>query len=191
MVDKYEYAVGDKANFTVKVKNTKGIATNVTVADILPSGMKLDYDSVKISGVPANVSVPVAPKDVTNQLNKTLFEKSETKTITATKSKSGDNGWAYKINYLPANATATITFSATAAEAGNGKEQQNVVTATGDNFSKAEDDAEYYVNTPKLSLSKKYVNPYKDEKKDNRCDNEFRVFEKETGYEKGSVRSFS
>lgn len=184
VVDKYEYAVGEKANFTVKVKNTKGIATNVTVADALPSGMKLDYDSVKISGVPANVSVPVAPKDVTNQLNKTLFEKSETKTITATKSKSGDNGWAYKINYLPANATATITFSATAAEAGNGKEQQNVVTATGDNFSKAEDDAEYYVNTPKLSLSKKYVNPYKDEKKDNRCDNEFRVFEKETGYEK-------
>lgn len=184
VVDKYEYAVGDKANFTVKVKNTKGIATNVTVADTLPSGMKLDYDSVKISGVPANVSVPVAPKDVTNQLNKTLFEKSETKTITATKSKSGDNGWAYKINYLPANATATITFSATAAEAGNGKEQQNVVTATGDNFSKAEDDAEYYVNTPKLSLSKKYVNPYKDKKKDNRCDNEFRVFEKETGYEK-------
>ena len=184
VVDKYEYAVGDKANFTVKVKNTKGIATNVTVADTLPSGMKLDYDSVKISGVPANVSVPVAPKDVTNQLNKTLFEKSETKTITATKSKSGDNGWAYKINYLPANATATITFSATAAEAGNGKEQQNVVTVTGDNFSKAEDDAEYYVNTPKLSLSKKYVNPYKDKKKDNRCDNEFRVFEKETGYEK-------
>ena len=40
------------------------------------------------------------------------------------------------------------------------------------------------MNTPKLSLSKKYVNPYKDEKKDNRCDNEFRVFEKETGYEK-------
>lgn len=184
VVDKYEYAVGDKANFTVKVKNTKGIATNVTVADTLPSGMKLDYDSVKISGVPANVSMPVAPKDVTNQLNKTLFEKSETKTITATKSKSGDNGWAYKINYLPANATATITFSATAAEAGNGKEQQNVVIVTGDNFSKAEDDAEYYVNTPKLSLSKKYVNPYKDEKKDNRCDNEFRVFEKETGYEK-------
>lgn len=184
VVDKYEYAVGDKANFTVKVKNTKGIATNVTVADTLPSGMKLDYDSVKISGVPANVSVPVAPKDVTNQLNKTLFEKSETKTITATKSKSGDNGWAYKINYLPANATATITFSATAAEAGNGKEQQNVVTVTGDNFSKAEDDAEYYVNTPKLLLSKKYVNPYKDKKKDNRCDNEFRVFEKETGYEK-------
>lgn len=184
VVDKYEYAVGDKANFTVKVKNTKGIATNVTVADTLPSGMKLDYDSVKISGVPTNVSMPTVPNDITNQLNKDLFTKTETKTITATKSKSGDNGWAYKINYLPANSTATITFSATAAEAGNGKEQQNVVTATGDNFSKAEDDAEYYVNTPKLSLSKKYVNPYKDEKKDNRCDNEFRVFEKETGYEK-------
>lgn len=184
VVDKYEYAVGEKANFTVKVKNTKGIATNVTVADALPSGMKLDYDSVKISGVPANIQMPVMPNDITNQLNQDLFTKKETKTITATKSKSGDNGWAYKINYLPANSTATITFSATATEAGNGKEQQNIVTATGDNFSKAEDDAEYYVNTPDLSLSKKYVNPYKDEKKDNRCDNEFRVFEKETGYEK-------
>lgn len=184
VVDKYEYAVGEKANFTVKVKNTKGIAENLTVADALPSGMKLDYDSVKISGVPANVQMPVVPNDITNQLNQDLFTKTETKTITATKEKNGDNGWAYKINYLPANATATITFSATATEAGNGKEQQNVVTATGDNFSKAEDDAEYYVNTPDLSLSKKYVNPYKDEKKDNRCDNEFRVFEKETGYEK-------
>ena len=186
VVDKYEYAVGEKANFTIKVKNTKGIAENLTVSDALPSGMKLDYDSVKISGVPANVDVRIhGPADTPNDLMDTNERGlTETKTITATKSKSGDNGWAYKINYLPANATATITFSATAAEAGNGKEQQNVVTATGDNFSKAEDDAEYYVNTPKLSLSKKYVNPYKDEKKDNRCDNEFRVFEKETGYEK-------
>lgn len=186
MVDKYEYAVGEKANFTVKVKNTKGIAENLTVSDALPSGMKLDYDSVKISGVPANVDVRIhGPADTPNDLMDTNERGlTETKTITATKSKSGDNGWAYKINYLPANSTATITFSATATEAGNGKEQQNVVTATGDNFSKAEDDAEYYVNTPKLSLSKKYVNPYKDEKKDNRCDNEFRVFEKETGYEK-------
>lgn len=186
VVDKYEYAVGEKANFTIKVKNTKGIAENLTVSDALPSGMKLDYDSVKISGVPANVDVRIhGPADKPNDLMDTNEKGlTETKTITATKEKSGDNGWAYKINYLPANSTATITFSATATEAGNGKEQQNVVTATGDNFSKAEDDAEYYVNTPKLSLSKKYVNPYKDEKKDNRCDNEFRVFEKETGYEK-------
>ena len=186
VVDKYEYAVGEKANFTVKVKNTKGIAENLPVSDALPSGMKLDYDSVKISGVPANVDVRIhGPADKPNDLMDTNEKGlTETKTITATKSKNGDNGWAYKINYLPANSTATITFSATATEAGNGKEQQNVVTATGDNFSKAEDDAEYYVNTPKLSLSKKYVNPYKDEKKDNRCDNEFRVFEKETGYEK-------
>lgn len=186
VVDKYEYAVGEKANFTVKVKNTKGIAENLTVSDELPSDMKLDYDSVKISGVPASVAVRIhGPADTPNDLMDTNERGlTETKTVTANKEKSGDNGWAYKINYLPANATATITFSATATEAGNGKEQQNVVTATGDNFSKVEDDAEYYVNTPDLSLSKKYVNPYKDEKKDNRCDNEFRIFEKETGYEK-------
>lgn len=185
VVDKYEYAVGEKANFTVKVKNNKGIATRVNVTDALPSGMKLDYDSVKISGLPASINMPVqGPTDVTNQLNRDYFTKSETKTITATKSQNGDNGWAYKINYLPAGSTATITFSATATEAGNGKEQQNVAKATGDNFSTAQDDAEYYVNTPSLTLSKKYINPYKDEKKDNRCDNEFRIFEKETGYEK-------
>lgn len=124
VVDKYEYQVGDKANFTVKVKNTKGIAKNVNVTDTLPSGMKLDYDSVKISGLPASVAYQVqTPADVTNQLNKAYFNKSETKTITATKSQNCDNGWTYKINYLPANSTATITFSATATEASNGKEQ--------------------------------------------------------------------
>ena len=125
VVDKYEYAVGEKANFTVKVKNTKGIAENLTVSDALPSGMKLDYDSVKISGVPANVDVRIhGPADKPNDLMDTNEKGlTETKTITATKSKSGDNGWAYKINYLPANSTATITFSATATEAGNGKEQ--------------------------------------------------------------------
>ena len=123
VVDKYEFAVGEKANFTVKVKNNKGIATNTTISDALPSGMKLDYDSVKISGLPASVQFPVTPKDITNQLNTSLFNKSETKTITATKSQNGDNGWAYKINYLPAGSTATITFSATATEAGNGKEE--------------------------------------------------------------------
>ena len=186
VADKYEYAVGEKANFTVKVKNNKGIATNTTISDALPSGMKLDYDSVKISGLPASVKVRIhGPADKPNDLMDTDERNlTETKTITATKSQNGDNGWAYKINYFPAGSTATITFSATATEAGNGKEQQNVAKASGDNFTTAQDDAEYYVNTPSLSLSKKYINPYKDEKKDNRCDNEFRIFEKETGYEK-------
>ena len=125
VVDKYEYAVGEKANFTVKVKNTKGIAENLTVSDALPSGMKLDYDSVKISGVPASVAVRIhGPADTPNDLMDTNERGlTETKTVTANKEKSGDNGWAYKINYLPANSTATITFSATATEAGNGKEQ--------------------------------------------------------------------
>ena len=185
VVDKYEYQVGEEASYTVKVKNTKGVAENLTVADVLPSGMKLNYDSLKISGLPANVPIHVAgTPDVTNQLNPDKYNETETKDITANKEKNGDNGWNYKINYMPANTTAVITFTATATEDGNGKEQQNVVTATGDNFSKVEDDAEYYVNTPKLTLSKKYINPYKEEKKDNRCDNEFRIFEKETGYEK-------
>ena len=41
VVDKYEYEVGDTANFTVKVKNNKGIAKNVATADTLPEGLEL------------------------------------------------------------------------------------------------------------------------------------------------------
>ena len=119
VVDKYEYAVGEKANFTVKVKNTKGIAENLTVSDALPTGMKLDYDSVKISGVPANVDVRIhGPADTPNDLMDTNERGlTETKTITATKSKSGDNGWANKLNNMPASSTATLPISATATDA--------------------------------------------------------------------------
>lgn len=50
--DKYEYEVGDTATFTVKVKNSKGVANNVVVTDNLPDGMTLNYDSVQITGLP-------------------------------------------------------------------------------------------------------------------------------------------
>ena len=79
---------------------------------------------------------------------------------------------------------AVITFDAAADKKGNGKEQQNVATAKADNAESVSDDCEYYINTAALSIDKKYINPYKEEKKDNRYDNEFRVFEEETGKEK-------
>ena len=174
--DKYEYEVGDKATFTVKVKNTKGVANNVVVTDNLPDGMTLDFNSVQITGLPKTVDYHVVGTvDPTNQLNPDLRNQVETQNITMEKQKSGNNGWVYTINHMPANSEATITFTATANDNGNGKEQQNVVTATCNNAATVQDDSEYYINTADLSIAKKYVNPYKAEKNDNRADNEFRV----------------
>ena len=185
-VDQYEYEIGDTATFTVKVANTsKGTANNVVIADDVPEGMTLDYDSVEISGLPETVVVPVAgTKDPTNALNPEYRNETETRNVTADKAKSGDNGWKYTINHFPAGATAMITYTATANEKGNGKEAQNIVAVTADNAPKVQDEAEYYINTAKLTIDKSYINPYKAEKNDNRCDNEFRIYEEETGYEK-------
>ena len=185
-VDQYEYEIGDTATFTVKLANTStGTANNVVIADDVPEGMTLDYDSVEISGLPETVVVPVAgTKDPTNALNPEYRNETETRNVTADKEKSGDNGWKYTINHFPAGATATITYTATANEKGNGKEAQNIVTVTADNAPKVQDEAEYYINTAKLTIDKSYINPYKAEKNDNRADNEFRVYEEETGYEK-------
>ena len=184
-VDKYEYEIGDKATFTIKVSNSVGLGNNVVITDNVPEGMTLDYDSVQISGLPASVSRHIAGTvDPTNQLNPDKRGETEVSNITAEKAKSGDNGFKYTINYFPAGATATITYTATANEKGNGKESQNVVTVTADNAQQVQDDAEFYVNTAKLTIDKKYINPYKEEKDDNRCDNEFRIYEEETGFEK-------
>ena len=183
--DKYEYEVGDTVSYTVKVKNSGGIANNVTVTDTLPDGFTLDYDSVKIIGLPQTVTVPVGgTPDPTNALNPELRNETEVKTVTADKSKNGGNGWKYTINHLPAGVDVTITYNAKATTESNGKESQNVVSVSGDNFITGKDDAEVYVNTAKLAIDKKYINPYKEEKRDNRCDNEFRVYEEETGFEK-------
>ena len=174
--DKYEYEVGDTATFTVKVKNSKGVANNVVVTDNLPDGMTLNYDSVQITGLPKTVDYHVAgTPDPTNELNEDLRNEVETRNITMEKQKSGNNGWVYTINHMPADSEATITFTATANDNGNGKEQQNVVTAACDNAATVQDDSEYYINTADLAIDKKYVNPYKEEKNDNRADNEFRV----------------
>lgn len=192
-MDKYEYEIGEKATFTIKVRNTgKGIANDVVVTDDVPEGMTLDYDSVTISGLSKTIEYSVAgTADPTNQLNGKAqksqnldyTEEKETRNITTKKEKSGENGWQYTINHIPAGEEATITFTATANEKGNGKESQNVVTAACNNAETVKDDAEFYINSADLSITKKYVNPYKEEKKDNRVDNEFRVYEEATGNE--------
>ena len=154
------------------------------MTDNLPDGMTLDFDSVQITGLPKTVKYNVAgTADPTNALNPEYRNEVETRNITMEKQKSGDNGWVYTINHMPANSEATITFTATANDNGNGKEQQNVVTAACNNAATVQDDSEYYINTADLAITKKYVNPYKEEKNDNRADNEFRVYEDVTGNE--------
>ena len=183
--DRYEYEVGDTAHFTVKVKNNKGTANNVIITDALPDGMILKADSLKITYAPTSVTYHIAgTDDPTNKLNPEYRNETEERKITAAIAKDGDNGWKATINHMVKNSEATITFDAVADKKGNGKEQQNAATAKADNAKTVSDDAEYYINTAALSIAKKYINPYKDQKKDNRYDNEFRVFEEETGNEK-------
>lgn len=183
VVDKYEYEVGDTANFTVKVKNNKGIAKNVTIADTLPEGLELVSGSLKMSGVPDSVTEHVAgTADPTNKLNPELRNETATSKVTSNIAADG-NGYKATISALPKDAEVTITFSAKTTKAGNGKEIVNVASAKADNADEVKDDAELYINTADLSIAKKYINEYKAKKKDNRADNEFRVYEKETGNE--------
>ena len=181
VVDKYEYEVGDTANFTVKVKNNKGIAKNVTIADTLPEGLELVSGSLKMSGVPDSVTEHVAgTADPTNKLNPELRNETATSKVTSNIAADG-NGYKATISALPKDAEVTITFSAKTTKAGNGKEIVNIASAKADNADEVKDDAELYINTADLSIAKKYINEYKAKKKDNRADNEFRVYEEETG----------
>lgn len=183
VVDKYEYEVGDTANFTVKVKNNKGIAKNVTIADTLPEGLELVSGSLKMSGVPDSVTEHVAgTADPTNKLNPELRNETATSKVTSNIAADG-NGYKATISALPKDAEVTITFSAKTTKAGNGKEIVNIASAKADNADEVKDDAELYINTADLSIAKKYINEYKAKKKDNRADNEFRVYEEETGNE--------
>ena len=183
VVDKYEYEVGDTANFTVKVKNNKGIAKNITIVDTLPEGLELVSGSLKMSGVPDSVTEHVAgTADPTNKLNPELRNETATSKVTSNIAADG-NGYKATISALPKDAEVTITFSAKTTKAGNGKEIVNVASAKADNADEVKDDAELYINTADLSIAKKYINEYKAKKKDNRADNEFRVYEKETGNE--------
>ena len=183
VVDKYEYEVGDTANFTVKVKNNKGIAKNITIVDTLPEGLELVSGSLKMSGVPDSVTEHVAgTADPTNKLNPELRNETATSKVTSNVAAEG-NGYKATISALPKDTEVMITFSAKTTKAGNGKEIVNVASAKADNADEVKDDAELYINTADLSIAKKYINEYKAKKKDNRADNEFRVYEKETGNE--------
>ncbi len=184
-VDQYEFEVGDTANFKVVVTNTKGTAKNVVISDTLPEGLSIVEDSLKVTGVLSEYEeLDAGTADVTNKLNPEYRNEKAKHSITSS-SKVDGNGYTVNISAMPEGNAVTVTFSAKTTKAGNGKEIVNTASATADNnlAGKVEDDAELYINTADLKLTKKYVNPYQEQKKDNRVDNEFRVYEEETGNE--------
>ena len=136
-----------------------------------------------MSGVPDSVTEHVAgTADPTNKLNPELRNETATSKVTSNIAADG-NGYKATISALPKDAEVTITFSAKTTKAGNGKEIVNIASAKANNADEVKDDAELYINTADLSIAKKYINEYKAKKKDNRADNEFRVYEEETGNE--------
>lgn len=131
-VNRYEHQVGDKVKYTVKVKNTNSKADTAyfTISDTtLPDSMKLDFTSVKVSGIDA--------------ANYTL-------------SQSG-NGWLLKSKgdyALPYGSTITITYEATALKASNGTCVDNTASAIAAGIPSKEDKEQVYINSPKVDVEK-------------------------------------
>lgn len=131
-VNLYEHQVGDKIKYTVKVKNTNSKADTAyfTISDTtLPDSMKLDFTSLKVSGIDA--------------ANYTL-------------SQSG-NGWLIKSKgdyALPYGATITVTYEATALTASNGTCVDNTASAIAAGIPSKEDKEQVYINSPKVDVEK-------------------------------------
>lgn len=148
-VSGYEWRVGDKIAYTVKVENTKAgtIARGVRISDItLPEGLALE-GSPSVEGAPETVKEPIANDPNTP---------GETKETAATCNiKAQEGGWGIEISALPSGMPVTVTYLCTAGEAMNGMEAVNTAAAVADNAKGAEDTAKIWVNTPGLSLDKK------------------------------------
>ncbi|HAX51819.1 MAG TPA: hypothetical protein DCX82_07755 [Lachnospiraceae bacterium] len=124
---KYEWQVGDKVNYTVKVTHASDSShvpfKNIVVSDVsLPNGLvATDYSVSGVSG--------------------------------ATVAKSG-NGWLAKAARLESGQSLAITYHCTAMESANGKETVNIAKARADNALEVQDKAEIYVNTATLQIGK-------------------------------------
>ena len=131
-VNRYEHQVGDKIKYTVKAKNTNSKADTAyfTISDTtLPDSMKLDFASVKVTGI--------------DGANYTL-------------SQSG-NGWLLKSKgdyALPYGSTITITYEATALKASNGTCVDNTASAIAAGIPSKEDKEQVYINSPKVDVEK-------------------------------------
>lgn len=131
-VNRYEHQVEDKITYTVTAKNNNSSADTAyfTLSDTtLPDSMKLDFSSIKVSGIDA--------------ANYTL-------------SQSG-NGWLLKSKgdyALPYGSTITITYEATALKASNGTCVNNTASAIAAGIPSKEDKEQVFINSPKVDVEK-------------------------------------
>lgn len=131
-VDHYEYQVGDKINYTVKVWNTNSKADTAYywIKDIsLPEGVELDFNSVKVDGIPEQ-----------------YYDLEQ----------SG-NGWILKSHArtnLRYGTTITVTYSATALKEGNGTLVDNTAITGALGIPEKSDSEQVYINSPKVDVRK-------------------------------------
>ena len=132
-VNRYEHQVGETAHYTVKVRNSnpKADTAYFIIKDTtLPDTMAFDFSSVKVSGI---------DKD-----NYTIEQ-------------SG-NGWVLKSKgdyALPYGTTITVEYDAKALTAGNGTTVDNTATTVAAGIPEMKDDAQVYINSPKVDVVKK------------------------------------
>lgn len=132
-VNRYEHQVGEKAHYTVKVRNSNPNADTAyfIIRDTtLPDTMAFDFNSIKVSGIDE--------KDYTIE-------------------QSG-NGWILKSKgdyALPYGTTITVEYDATALTAGNGTCVDNTATTVAAGIPEMKDDAQVYINSPKVDVVKK------------------------------------
>ena len=132
-VNRYEHQVNDVVHYTVKVSNTneKADTAYFIIKDTsLPDSMAFDFSSVKVSGI---------DKD-----NYTIEQ-------------SG-NGWVLKSKgdyALPYGTTITVEYDAKALTAGNGTTVDNTATTVAAGIPEMKDDAQVYINSPKVDVVKK------------------------------------
>lgn len=136
---RYEWAVGDEIEYTVKVTQKKphAWAINTVVEDIsIPPYLRL---------VDGQYFVEAAPG-----VEHCVIEK------------SGENGWRVTCPLLQYDESIQVTFRCAAAVESNGQEWVNTVSATAENFldpvtgeqKEVKDLAEVWPNTPELQIDK-------------------------------------
>lgn len=136
---RYEWAVGDEVEYTVKVTQKKphAWAVNTVVEDIdIPSCLRLLDGQYFVEAAPGVEHCVIA--------------------------KEGENGWRVTCPLLQYDESIQITFRCAATEESNGQEWINTVSATAENFfdpasgepKVVKDLAEVWPNTPNLQIDK-------------------------------------
>lgn len=124
-VPKYEWAVGETVNYEVAVTQTKeGACARNVVISDVSIPEELILEEVEITGV---------------------------KNAKITKEK---NTWTATVPRMDYKDTAKVIFSCTVTEAANGKIFENTAKVKADNADEKQDDAEIFINSPKLTVTK-------------------------------------